>query len=148
MRIDELVIHSDDMGEVVGRFYEEPIREVNLLVVDEREELEAQSAARASLGVATPILEVLPGEVIKGDLVRRSTAAEVIGDKFYAKAIPAGQQVPIDVARSSSQAGLLITWRPTNEDFAVIHEEVPDSPSNCKWATAKEQANNRRARSR
>lgn len=129
MRIDELVIHYDDMGEVVGRFYEEPVREVNLLVVDEREELEAQSAARASFGVATPVLEVLPGEVVKGSLIRRATAAEVIGDTFYARAIPAGQQVPIDVARSFSQAGLLITWRPANEDFAVIHEEVPDALS-------------------
>jgi hypothetical protein len=122
MRTDNLVIHSDDLGGVIGRFYEEPIREVDLLTVDVRRELNAQSAARGSLGIAAPTLEVLPDEVIKDGLVRRSTAAEVVGEKFYAKEIPAGQQVPIDVARSFSQAGLLITWRPTGEDFAVIHE--------------------------
>jgi hypothetical protein len=127
MRIDNLVIHSDDIGDVVGRFYEEPVREVNLLAVEEREELFAQSAARASFGVATPTIDILPGEIIKGNLIRRSTAAEVIGEKFYAKEIPEGKQMPFEDARMLTQEKFnLITWRPNNENFAILHEEVPE----------------------
>ena len=60
------------------------------------------------------------GEVITDNIIRRSTAAEAVGETFYDKEIPEGRQVPIEEA----EAGVLVTWRPNGENFAIIHEEV------------------------
>ena len=83
MRIDEQVIHADDIGDVVGEFYSSPIRGVSIFDVDLREILDAQARARVSLGVPSATIELLPGEVITNNVIRRETAAEVLGDKFY-----------------------------------------------------------------
>ena len=83
MKIDSLVMHSDDIGESVGEFFGSPIREVNLLDVEVREELDMQARARLGLGVETVPAELLPGEVIKDNVIRRSTTAEVVGEEFY-----------------------------------------------------------------
>ena len=83
MKIDSLVMHSDDIGESVGEFFGSPIREVNLLDVEVREELDMQARARLGLGVDAVPAELLPGEVITDNVIRRSTCAEVIGEDFY-----------------------------------------------------------------
>jgi hypothetical protein len=83
MRIDTLVLHAEDIGSIVGELHGTPIREVDMLVVDIRAELEAQRAARHSLGNLGNVIELLPGEVVKDGLIRRETTAEVVGEKFY-----------------------------------------------------------------
>ena len=83
MKIDSLVMHSDDIGESVGEFFGSPIREVNLLDVEVREELDMQARARLGLGVDAVPAELLPGEVITDNVIRRPTTAEVVGDTFY-----------------------------------------------------------------
>jgi hypothetical protein len=122
MRTDTQVIHSDDIGEVVGSFYGVPINSLNPFASELREQDDAQIRARAGLGTEPILAEILPGEIAKGNLIRRETTSEVIGEKFYAEEIPAGQQVPI----SEVPDGALVTWRPNNLDFAVIHEEVAE----------------------
>jgi hypothetical protein len=121
MRSDNSVMHADDVGPVVGVFYGTGIREVNLLSVELREELDAQKTARYFLGEDFPKVELLPGEVIKDNIIRHSTAAEVVGDDFYAKEVPKGRQV--NVNNFSASPGELVTWRPNNQDFVIIHEE-------------------------
>lgn len=37
MKIDQLTMHSDDIGEVVGSFYGSPVREFDRDVVEQRE---------------------------------------------------------------------------------------------------------------
>ena len=83
MKIDSLVMHSDDIGESVGEFFGSPIREVNLLDVEVREELDLQARARLGLGVDAVPAELLPGEVVKDNIIRRETTAEVVGEAFY-----------------------------------------------------------------
>ena len=83
MKIDSLVMHSDDIGESVGEFFGSPIREVNLLDVEVREELDMQARARLGLGVETVPAELLPGEVVKDNIIRRETTSEVVGEEFY-----------------------------------------------------------------
>ena len=83
MKIDSLVMHSDDIGESVGEFFGSPIREVNLLDVEVREELDMQARARLGLGVEAVPAELLPGEVVKDNIIRRETTAEVVGEEFY-----------------------------------------------------------------
>ena len=128
MRTDSLVVNGNDMGEIVGNFYGTPVREFNNLAAEMREVDDMQVRIRASLGIDSVPAELLPGEVIKSNIIRRETTAEVIGDKFYTAEIPAGEQIPIDMARCT-QVGLLMTWRPNNQEFAVIHEEVADEVS-------------------
>ena len=84
MRIDSQVIHSDDVKPGDGaELYGTPVREVNLLDVEVREELDMQARARLGLGVDAVPAELLPGEVITDNVIRRSTTAEVVGDTFY-----------------------------------------------------------------
>lgn len=84
MRIDEQVVHADDIQPGSGaEFFGTPIREMNLIDVDVREALDAQRRARVGLGVETPSIELLPGEVIRGNIIRRETTAEVVGEQFY-----------------------------------------------------------------
>jgi hypothetical protein len=125
VRTDTQVIHSDDIGEVVGSFYGVPINSLNPIASELRELDDAQVRARAGLGTEPSLAEVLPGEVAKDNLIRRETTAEVVGETFYAEDIPKGRQVPI----SEVPDGVLVTWRPNNLEFAVIHEEVTDEIS-------------------
>ena len=71
-------------------------------------------------------MEVLPGEAIKDNLIRRQTTAEVLGEEFYEAKVPEGKQIPLHagVVQDSVALGKLLTWRPGNQDFAVLHEEV------------------------
>jgi len=114
-------MHADDVKTGSGaEFYGTPIREASNLAVDVREELDSQARVRMGLGLTSVPAELLPGEVITDNTIRRSTAAEVVGEEFYDKEIPEGRQVPIKEA----SAGVLVTWRPNGENFAIIHEEV------------------------
>ncbi len=84
MKIDSLVMHVDDVMPGDGaEFYGTPIREVSLLDVEVREELDAQARARLGLGVEAVPAELLPGEVVKDNVIRRETTAEVVGEEFY-----------------------------------------------------------------
>jgi hypothetical protein len=86
MRIDSTVMHTDDVQVGSGaEFYGSPIREVNPIAVEVREELDMQARARLGMGVETAPVELLPGEVIKDNVIRRETAAEVVGEQFYAE---------------------------------------------------------------
>lgn len=125
MKSDTQIIHSDDIGEVVGDFHGTPIRSLNSFASELREQDDSQIRARAGLGTESTPTEIMAGEIAKDNLIRRETTSEVIGEQFYTEEIPEGQQVPIDVARSFSKAGLLMTWRPGNQEFAVVHEEAP-----------------------
>jgi hypothetical protein len=130
MHTDVLVAHETDLGEVVGEFYGTPIRTMDTLSAELREIFDTQVRVRAFLGTDSAPLELLPGEVVKDNIIRRFTTAEVIGDKFYTDDIPEGKQVPMteESLKESGLAyfmrpGMLITWRPNNLDIAVIHEE-------------------------
>ena len=119
MKTDSLVMHTEDMGEVVGDFHGTPIRSLDSLASVLREQDDAQIRARAGLGTEPAPTEIMAGEIAKNNLIRRETTAEVIGEKFYTGEIPEGRQVAI----SEVPDGVLVTWRPNNLDFAVIHEE-------------------------
>ena len=92
MKTDNLVMHSEDVQEVVEEFYGSPIRAVRPFKVELRAIDEMQQRVRASFGLDSPVIEPLPGEVVKGNVIRRSTAAEVVGEKFYEPA----PQVPFE----------------------------------------------------
>lgn len=77
MRLDNAVMHSDDMGAVVGEFYGSPIREVNLLDVELREIGDAQIRARLFLGDSAPTVELLPDEAVVKGIIRKITTLEV-----------------------------------------------------------------------
>lgn len=122
MRTDSLIVNAEDMGEVVGEFYGTPVRTFNPIMSEVREMSDAQQRVRYFLGSEFPAIEVLPGEAIVDNLVRRETTAEVVGQQFYEIKMPEGRQVPVTDAVNET----LVTWRPGNQDFAVIHEEVAD----------------------
>ena len=97
MIMDAQVAHSEDLGEKVGEFYGSSIRALSPDDVELREIHGAQIRARLSLGVEQPPIVLLPGEVLKGNLIRRMTTAEVVGETFYDQDKPdeiAGLQVP------------------------------------------------------
>ncbi len=119
MKSDTQVIHSDDIGEIVGDFHGTPIRSLNPFASEVREQDEAQMRARTGLGTKSVPAEILTGEIAKDNLIRRETTSEAIGESFYAEEIPKGQQVPI----SEVPDGALVTWRPGNQEFAIVHEE-------------------------
>jgi hypothetical protein len=122
MKLDSLVIHADDIGDVVGKFYDSEVRETNLLTVELREISDAQLSARIALGSQSANIELLPGETIVGCRIRRVTSSEAIGEAFYAKDVPEGRQIPLNEVPNEN--GTLVTWRPNNSDFAVLHEEI------------------------
>jgi hypothetical protein len=76
VKIDSIVMHSDDMGAVVGDFHGTPIREVNFLDVELRELGYAQMRARLFLADKPTPIELLPGEVIVNHLIRKATTRE------------------------------------------------------------------------
>jgi hypothetical protein len=84
VRIDSLVVHADDVQAGSGaEFYGSPIRKVNPIAVEVREELDTQARARLGLGDETTTIALLPGEVLKDNIIRRETTAEVVGEEFY-----------------------------------------------------------------
>ena len=85
MIIDTLVLHADDVSssQTRGEFYGTPIREGSITDVDVREERGMRQRVRLGLGVDTPPIELLPGEVVKDNVIRRETTAEVVGETFY-----------------------------------------------------------------
>lgn len=76
MRLDNTVMHSDDIGAVVGEFYGTEIREVNLLDVELRELSAAQQRVQHFLADEPVTIELLPDEVIVGGIIRRYTTKE------------------------------------------------------------------------
>ncbi len=126
MKSDTLVLHEADLGEIVGDFYGTPIRSLYSLAPELRQLDDAQIRARAGLGTEPVPTEIMAGEVAKGNLIRRETTAEVIGEAFYTGEIPEGRQVPVNSFGPFMRPGALVTWRPNNLDIAVIHEEVDD----------------------
>lgn len=126
MKTDSLSIHTEDVRGTIGDFYGTSIRQWNPLDTEIRELSDAQQRVRYFLGAPDGVLEVLPGEAIKDNLIRRQTTAEVLGEEFYEAKVPEGKQIPLHagVVQDSVALGKLLTWRPGNQDFAVLHEEV------------------------
>ena len=121
MRTDSLIANTEDIGDSVWEFHGTPIRQWNPLDAEIRELSDAQQRVRYFLGSESAPIEVLPGEVIKDNLIRRETTAEVVGEKFYDAEIPAGSKIWLD--GGIEQFDKLTTWRPGNQDFAIVHEE-------------------------
>lgn len=126
MKTDSLSIHTEDVRGTIGDFYGTSIRQWNPLDTEIRELSDAQQRVRYFLGSESAPIEVLPGEAIKDNLIRRQTTAEVLGEEFYEAKVPEGKQIPLHagVVQDSVALGKLLTWRPGNQDFAVLHEEV------------------------
>lgn len=77
MKRDIVVFHTDDIKTGSGtELYGTPIREVNILDVEVREELDC--IQRVSLGKDTQSvpIELLPGETLVNNLIRRVTTVE------------------------------------------------------------------------
>ena len=83
MNIDALVVHGDDIGKVVGEFYGSPIRELSNFSTKGRQIDDMQQRVRDSFGLDSAPIELLPGEVVKDNVIRRETTAEVVGEDFY-----------------------------------------------------------------
>ena len=84
MRIDSLVMHADDVMPGDGaEFYGSPIREASITDSDVREERDLCARVRLGIGVESVPAELLPGEVITDNVIRRETTAEVVGEQFY-----------------------------------------------------------------
>lgn len=122
MKLDPVIVHADNLGKTVGEFYGTPIREVDMLAIELREILDSQLSARISLGEGAAHTELLPGEIVKDNIIRRFTTAEAVGEEFYDKAVPEGRKVPINDVPEDA----LVTYRPNNEDYAIVHEEVAE----------------------
>lgn len=123
MRIDVLTMHSEDINSGSGvEFYGTPILEASDFDVDVREGRDR--TARISLSTPSQTIELLPGEVITRNLIRRSTAAEVIGEEFYKKDVVMEGGRRVSIAQAVEETAKLITWRPNGENFAYVHEET------------------------
>jgi hypothetical protein len=87
MMPDMIVMHADDVSnsQTRGEFYGTPIREASTTAAEVREERDTRVRVRAGLDVDSVPVELLPGEVIKDNVIRRETAAEVVGEQFYAE---------------------------------------------------------------
>lgn len=115
------VIHSDDLGPVVGMFHGVPVRSYNPIAVEDREILDTKIRVRTNSKVESSI-EILPGEVIcKDNMVRRDTAAAAMFTKPSTHL--QGRRVSINVARLLSLAGAYILWRPEGNDDAIVLDE-------------------------
>ena len=77
MRLDSAIMHSQDIGAIVGEFHGTPIREVNLVDVEIREISDAQQRARYFLADESTPIELLPNEVIVNNLIRKNSTKEV-----------------------------------------------------------------------
>lgn len=127
MRVDDLITHGDDVSNTVGEFYGTPIREVYELAQELREIADTQRRVRDSLGIKQPDVVLLPGEVVHSNVIRHDTTAEFLGEVFYTQEMPEGRQIPLHKGLEQNQkVGTLITWRPGNQDIAVLHEEVSE----------------------
>jgi|ERR1035437_1020136 hypothetical protein len=77
-------MHAEDVKPGDGaEFYGTPVRSASLTKVEVREELDTQARARLGLSVETAPIALLPGEVLKDNVIRRETTAEVVGEEFY-----------------------------------------------------------------
>jgi len=123
MRTDALTAHSDDIGPPVGEFHGTAIRAMNPIDVELREIKDIQFRARLALGTEPVSAEVLPGEVVVDNVIRRATTAEALGEEFYAMAIPEGTRVKPEDALGER----MVTWRPHGASFAVIHQEETEN---------------------
>jgi hypothetical protein len=84
MRIDRLVMHADEVKPGDGaEFYGTPIHEASTTEGEVREERDMRKCIRLGLGVEATPIALLPGEVLKDNVIRRETTAEVIGEEFY-----------------------------------------------------------------
>src|ERR1019366_3599567 len=90
MIIDVLVAHNDDLGKVVGEFYSSPIRELSNFSTEVRQIDDTQQRVRSSFGLDSAPIELLPGEVVKDNAIRRETTAEVVGEAFYEPKVAEG----------------------------------------------------------
>jgi hypothetical protein len=84
MKTDNLVMNGNDVGDKIGEFYGTDINEVNIHRVRFAELDDMQQRVRASFGLDSASIELLPGEVVKDNVIRRFTTAEVVGEQFYA----------------------------------------------------------------
>lgn len=126
MKVDNLILHANDIIQnMVGDFHGTPIREYDLLNAELREISDTQQRVRYFFGSQQQEISILPGETIKDNLIRRETAAEVVGDDFYAVHMPKGKQIPLHEGLvQDPSVGALITWRPGNQNVAILHEGV------------------------
>lgn len=79
MRADPQVVHNEDIGEIVGEFHGTAIHTLSHDTVELREIRDAQVRARMSLGIDPPEPELLPGETLVNNIIRRETTAEARG---------------------------------------------------------------------
>jgi hypothetical protein len=79
MRLDRLTAHNDDIGEPIGSFYGTFIRELNTVDVELREIDNMQQRIRYHVGKEFPEVEVLAGETVVNNLIRRETTSEAQG---------------------------------------------------------------------
>lgn len=81
---DVIVMHADDVSSKThGEFYGTPIREASSTAAEVREERDTRVRGRAGLGIDYVPVALLPGEVLKDNVIRRETTAEVVGEEFY-----------------------------------------------------------------
>lgn len=132
LRLDPLYSHSKNLGaEQVGEFCGSPIVTMNQRAIDVDNLAEVQRMIEVNKGLTqSETSALLPGEVVCPDgVIRRSTAAETVGEDFYKFSIPENtRKVNINLAKQASLAGELITWRPNGvstdgEEFALVHYE-------------------------
>ena len=82
---DVIIMHADDIStpEKPGEFYGTPIREASNTDAEVREERDTRVRVRAGFGIDYVPVALLPGEVLKDNVIRRETTAEVVGEEFY-----------------------------------------------------------------
>jgi hypothetical protein len=82
MRTDNLSAHNSDIGVPVGVFFGTPIRELNVWDQDIREDDDTARNVAFSEGKEYYPVEVLPGETIVRNVIRRVTTEEAVGEDF------------------------------------------------------------------
>ena len=129
MNLDIMYTHNNNVTRQVGDFHGIPIMGLDKRDMDVDRSIEHRWIIDANLqGLQA---EVLPGEVVSEEdmVIRRATTAEAIGPVFYEYQQPENtMRVPIDAARSFSNGGAMVTWRPDykvskDEEFALLHTE-------------------------
>lgn len=134
VKLDNTTAHESRVqrDNVVGEFCHVPIVTLDELGVEADELRDLNNRLRFSSGISAPA-EVLPGEEICPDgIVRRSTAAEVIGYDTYHNqvAIEEGTtRAGLGLARLASLAGKMVHYRPNRDvnpmtEYALIYEEA------------------------
>lgn len=130
LKSDTTQSHYKNLGQRVGTFCGSPIIELYQHEVELDQYVETNRLVEIGRENPPSVIEILPGEVISNDgIVRRSTAAEVVGDEFYEYQLPSdARKVTLAEARRLSDSeGSLVTWRPNRvcnaaTEFATVHE--------------------------